>query len=126
MGAGILLLSGLILWIIWSLGLGLGLGFWELGSHGLKEMWWWVGGFGKCLWCCWDENENWDDAGNVGWAARFVGGGGGANIIEFFAESLALSSASASQNALWVMKLSFLYIFKQKYWHQSGYIKKKL
>jgi hypothetical protein len=27
-----------------------------------------------------------------------------------FAESLALSSANASQNALWVMKLSFLHV----------------
>lgn len=68
----------------------LGLGFWG-GSQGVREMWvcdgvgkWWVG------------------KGNRGWTAvGFV-------VANWFADSLALSSANASQNALWFMKLSFL------------------
>ena len=37
------------------------------------------------------------------------GGGGRMGFVKGFVESLALSSANASQNALWVMKLSFLH-----------------
>lgn len=60
---------------------GLGLGFWG-GSHGVR---------GICVGKCWVVGF---EKGKRGW----------------FAESLALSSANASQNALWVMKLSFLHV----------------
>lgn len=38
----------------------------------------------------------------------WVCGGGSMGFAKGFVESLALSSANASQNALWVIKLSFL------------------
>lgn len=43
--------------------------------------------------------------GNRGWIVT-----GFVVVANWFAESLALSSANASQKALWVMKLSFLFI----------------
>lgn len=79
--------------------------------HEVSEMWVNGGGFWKC--CCWWWL----------WWCWVVKGGGGEKREDGFcelimiddedgfvvaAESLALSSANASQNALWVMKLSFL------------------
>lgn len=73
------------------------------------------GGLGKCLCCCCDEKGNKDDrlccCELIMWkpwlpVSLFAAG---AAKIEL-AEILALSSAKASQNALWVMKLSFLLI----------------
>ena len=92
-------ISGLIWSGLW-LGL-LGLGFWG-ESHEVREMW--VGGFGKCC-CCWwwVEKAGKKEHGFCGWRLRSW-------LVEFITESLALSSAKASQNALWVMKLSFLKI----------------
>lgn len=51
---------------------------------------------GMCVGKCWVGN------GKRGWTNWFV-------LPIWFAVSLALSSANASQNALWVMKLSFLH-----------------
>ena len=55
---------------------------------------WVCGGVGKC----WDVGK-----GKIrGWTV------GLSVVANWFAEILALSSANASQNARWVMKLSFL------------------
>lgn len=53
------------------------------------------------MWVCDGVGKWWDGKGNRGWTVRFV-------VANWFADSLALSSANASQNALWFMKLSFL------------------
>lgn len=73
------------------LGLGLGLlGFWVDGPHGEEKGKRWELGF-------WEVGER-----------EEKGGGGRIGFLKGFVENLALSSANASQNALWVMKLSFL------------------
>lgn len=102
---GLLLLLLLGIWKVWASGLMLwrraaarllGLGFCCEGSQLLGLMmlllvnWFWK-------LCCWVGKRKRD------WTNGFV-----VLAICWFAESLALSSANASQNALWVMKLSFL------------------
>ena len=98
--------SGLMRWWSGEFWVGLVLGFWWdcSRSHGVREMVVKGGngvfGFVKC--CCWWVGKGKREIWGVIAAVVVVA------VANWFAESLALSSAKASQNALWVMKLSFL------------------